>query len=236
MINIKEIVREAIVRTPAVSSYLPPALLRSVFSEIKTLEYFQTNIDHLVKSVYGGHMGGDFVDIMGNLITGQMADAYRRAWVDNDGTGNLPEYLQTSLDEFVAQNINFDWIYQYYKDIVDARIDGTSIEPLLARAQMWANRYREATAEAVRLITAENGGKLIWIFGDAEHCETCQSLNGIVAFATEWQTSGFKPQAAPNPLLICGGWRCKCKLEKTDKRRSPKALDTLINIATGQNL
>lgn len=236
MLNIREITREAIIRAPAVGGGLPLAVLQFAFSEIKTLEYFQTNINHLVKSVYDGYLGGDFVDILGSLITGQMTDAYRRAWVENDGQGDLPDYLQASLDDFITTNINFDWIYQYYKDIVDARIDGTPIDPLLLRAEMWANRYREATAEAVRLITAENGGKLMWVYGEAEHCETCAALNGIVAFATEWQTSGFKPQAAPNPLLECGGWQCKCKLESTDRRRSPKALETLLNIATGQNL
>jgi len=227
---------DVILEMPAVQAQIDGGTLRLLFSSVKTLEYFQTNINHLVKSVYDGYIGGDFVDIMGQLITGQMRDAYRRAWVENDGQGNMPDYLENSLDAFITKNVNFDWIYQYYKDIIDARVDGKPLEPLLARAQMWAARYTEAGNEAARVIALENGGKLIWVYGEAEHCETCRALNGKIAFAKEWEISGFKPQAAPNPLLECGGWQCKCHLEKTEKRRTAKVLDFLLGLATGQNV
>jgi len=62
----------------------------------------------------------------------------------------------------------------------------------------------------------------LWVFDDtAEKCDTCLALNGIVAYAWEWETAGFRPQSPPNALLTCGGWHCECELRHTEKRRSP---------------
>jgi hypothetical protein len=36
--------------------------------------------------------------------------------------------------------------------------------------------------------------------------------------------------------LTCGGWQCDCTLEPTDKRRSPDAIGTLMDIATAANV
>jgi hypothetical protein len=83
------------------------------------------------------------------------------------------------------------------------------------------------------MIAAHYGQRMMWVYGDADHCSTCEQLNGIVAYASEWETLGVKPQSPPNPLLQCGGWRCKCSLRVTDRRRSPKAFETIMNIVGG---
>jgi hypothetical protein len=203
--------------------------------EYKTYDYFLAQIRGLVKGVYAGFIGGEFIDTMANLISGQLTQAYQQAFEDEGYTDFfIPDYLQTSLTEAIAYQYNF--VDQYYRDIVDARLDNTSIDPLLQRAAMWANRWNEGYNEAVKLITAENGGNMIWEYGEAEHCDTCRALNGIVASAKEWETAGVKPQNAPNPLIDCGGWQCKCSLITTTRRRSPKALDTILNIIAGRTL
>lgn len=212
-----------------------PRVVLYTGNEYKTYDYFLSQIRGLVKGVYGGFIAGEFIDAMANLISGQLTQAYQQAFEDQGYTDFiLPEYLQTSLTEAIAYQYNF--VDQYYRDIVDARIDGTSVEPLLQRAAMWANRWNEGYNEAVKLITAENGGNMIWQYGEAEHCDTCRALNGIVAGAKEWEIAGVKPQNAPNPLIDCGGWQCKCSLTATTRRRSPKALDTILNIITGRSL
>jgi hypothetical protein len=216
-------IREAVVTVPKVIQYLSPAY--------KSYDYFLARIEGLVRGVYGNNIGGDFVDILASLIRGQMDDAYRKAWTDEGNDGALPDYITNSLDAYVIQQTNFDWIYQYYKDIVDARIDGKPIDGLLARSKTWANRWTEAYNEAIHAMTLENGGNEIWLMGDAEHCTTCLALNGIVATAKEWEISGWKPQGQD---LACNGYNCKCKRIPTNKRRSPKALDTLMNIRLTQ--
>jgi hypothetical protein len=170
-----------------------------------------------------------------NLIKGQMRKAYEEAWKEDGNELPLPEYLATAAAALVDEQAGY--VDGYYKAIVDARVGATSIEPLMYRAELWANRYTQAKNDAVALISAENGGKLVWMEGDtADKCDTCLALNGVVAYATEWQQAGFKPQNAPNAMIDCGGWNCQCRLESTEKRRSPRALETLMNIATSRTL
>lgn len=219
-----DIAREAVRVLPEIRQHLSARARWMLYSptEYKTYDYMLSVITGLVRGVYSGAVGGQFIDTMANVISGQLTQAYRQAWEDEGMTEYFaPEYLATSLETMILNQ--YDYVDQFYRDIVDARVDATSIDPLLIRASMWANRWNEAYNEAVRLITVENGGKLIWEYGEAEHCETCRSLNGIVAFAKEWDTLGVKPQNAPNNQLECGGWNCQCALVQTDKRRSPGA-------------
>lgn len=214
---------------------IQPRVVLYMGSGYKSFDYFLAQIRGLVRGVYNDFIGGDFIDTMANLISGQLTQAYRQAYTDEGYTDfNLPDYLQSSLTDAIAYQYTF--VDQYYRDIVDARIDKTPIDPLLQRASLWANRYNEAYNEAVKLITAENGGNMIWEYGAAEHCDTCRDLNGIVASAKEWEAAGVKPQNAPNPLIDCGGWNCKCSLSSTTRRRSPKALDRILNIIAGREL
>lgn len=221
-----ELLSRAILLAP---SFIIPNLKAGFY---KTYDYMLGVIRHAVQSVYNGWMGGEFVDIMQSLIVGQMTQAYRQAWEDDGNTSLfLPDFLQTALDENIARNTNFDYLYQYYKDIIDARVDGTPVEPLLVRADLWANRYNEAYNEAVALIASQRGGKLRWRLGKTErHCQTCAGLNGIVAYADEWELAGCYPQNAPNSAIECGGWRCDCTLESTKARRTKNAFDRIMSV------
>jgi len=100
---------------------------------------------------------------------------------------------------------------------------------------MWVNRYTDVKNQAKIYF----GGKtrLMWVEGDTkEKCPTCLALNGIVAFAQEWEMSGVRPQSPPNEILNCGGWNCSCTLQVTDKRRSPNALQRIMDIAISANI
>ncbi|MCR4314369.1 MAG: hypothetical protein NUV84_03935, partial [Candidatus Uhrbacteria bacterium] len=186
-------------------------------------------IKGLVRGVYAGNIGGAFIDTMANLISGQLTQAYKQAWSDEDGQGKLPDYLLVSLNDAILKQYNF--VDQYYRDIIDARVDETSIEPLLARSQLWSNRWTEAYNEAVRLITLNGGGNLVWIEGGTkDKCNTCVSLNGIVARASEWDMLGVHPQGGPNNKLKCKGFSCQCRLAPTTKRRSPNAYGRIEEI------
>lgn len=203
--------------------------------EYKSAEYFLATIQRLVKDVYFGNMGGEFIDIMASLIQGQINQAYLKAWQEEgDGTA-FPDYLASAAEADILHQ--YDYVDQYYRDIVDARVDQTPIDPLLSRASLWANRYNESYDNAVHLITLENGGKEEWVLGATEaHCPTCAGLNGIVAYASEWDELGVRPQNGPNPLLVCGGWNCDCERRPTDKRRSPNARASIENVIVAGNL
>jgi hypothetical protein len=198
-----------------------PESIQYMTREYKTIEFFLARIEGLVSGVYSNRVGGDFVDIMASLIRGQVEDAYNTAWQDEGYFLPLPAYLSGSMDTFITTQTNFDWIYQYYKDIVDARIDGTPLQPLLSRANMWANQYNAAYNEAMRLIMVQTGGNMIWQEGDTkDKCSVCVGLDGLIMSAQEWELIGMKPQS---DRLPCGGFNCHCDLVPTSNRRSPNA-------------
>jgi hypothetical protein len=202
---------------------------------LKTYDYYLGKLQSLVKTLYSGAIGGEFVSIMDNLVKGQIANAYETAWVDSGFELPPQDYIKSAFEAMYQDQRSF--IDGFYKDIVDAKIDQTPIEPLLSRAELWANQWNTAYNDGLRLVSVEMGGKLVWRLGATEqHCPTCATLNGIVAFASEWDESGVKPQNAPNSALTCGGWRCDCSLEGTDKRRSPNALSRILDAATSANL
>ena len=231
--NLIKIAREAVRLAPQVRPRLSTKARWMLYepAEYKTTDYMLSAIEGLVNGVYNNLVGGDFIDAMANLISGQLTQAFQQAFEDEGYTDFvLPDYLSSALERMILSQ--YDFVDQFYRDIVDARIDGTSISPLLARARLWANQWQAAYNEAIRLMTLEGGGNLMWVYGEAEHCETCNSLNGIVASAKEWDSLGVQPQSPPNNMISCGGWNCQCSLTPTDKRRSPKAYDTILNAVT----
>lgn len=199
----------------------------------KTYDFFLSTLQRMVTNVYENRLGGDFIDIMASLIYGQLDQAYHQAWTDEGDGTDYPQYLADSFEEMYLGQ--YDFVDQFYRDIVDARIDQAPIEPLLQRITLWVNRWNEAYNEALRLIAADNGDNMIWQLGETEeHCPECNALNGIVARASDWESLNVHPQGAPNDKISCGGWQCGCSLTPTDKRRSPKAYDSILNIVGGQ--
>lgn len=96
-----------------------------------------------------------------------------------------------------------------------SRANKGKLTPLFTRLEMWVNRYNDIKNQA-KILTCKDV-KLEWIYGDTVHCSTCLSLNGKVKRASQWQASGIQPQSPPNDMLECGGWRCQCTLQQTDK-------------------
>ena len=232
-----QIIHAVIDTVPEVMPYLSNKARYMLYKpvEYKTFDYMLRAIEGLVNGVYSGNIGGQFIDTMANIISGQLTQAYRQAFEDEGFTDAfLPDYLTESLEAMILNQ--YDFVDQYYRDIVDAVVDRTPVAPLLARAQLWAQRWTEAYNEAVRLITLNNGGNLEWELGETEeHCPECSAFNGIVARASEWEALGIRPQNAPNNKLTCGGWKCDCSLKPTDKRRSPNAYGRLEEILLARN-
>lgn len=227
MDNIK--ILSAIIRAvPSVIPYLSPATWQALKAAMKTYDYFLSVLERLIETVYNGTLGGEFIGILEDLILGQISQAYESAWTDEGNELPVPDYLRDASQAAVRDQQSY--VDGFYREIIDARVDGTPINPLLARASLWANRYNESYNDALLLIGSKEGGNLVWRLGATEkHCSSCSSLNGIVARASEWESLDVHPQGAPNGLLECGGWKCDCSLESTTQRRSPKAYESILN-------
>ncbi len=200
--------------------------------EIKTEDAFNRSIDNLVKRLYNGGDIGDFIDGMAELIQQQLTRAYNAAWRNSGEELPLPDYLATALEDAILGQ--YDFVDGYAADIVQAAKDGAPIDPLLSRAELWAAQYGTAYDEAARLIALENGDNLKWELGATEqHCNSCASLDGVVAPAKLWEELGVHPKDGPNDKLDCGGWRCDCKCDPTDEKATPGARE-IIMIAMAQ--
>lgn len=233
---IKQALTDAVDYLTKCGREIPIALMvQLVGLGVKTVEYFEATLTRMVRNVYDGDLGGEFIQIMQDLVLGQISQAFETAWTDDGNELPPPEYIRDASQEMVREQ--WSHIDDFYRAIVDARVDQTGVDALLSRVRLWANRYNEAYNEGVHLIQINTGGKEEWLLGETEeHCDTCSRLNGIVAYASEWETAGVKPQAAPNEHLTCGGWRCDCRKEKTKKRRSSGALDRILSIIVGGHL
>jgi hypothetical protein len=204
---------------------------------IKTAAYMSRVIDTLVRDLYNGVIESDeFNTELADLIENQFRRAFNEGMRNNelDPIKDMTPGWEAEYQRMVTDQYAF--IERFAKDILEGAKSGQSKDEFMARADLWANQYESVVNEA-QLITADKKQKYKWVLGATEeHCSTCSRLNGIIAYAEEWEQAGFHPQRPPNELLECGGWRCDCSLEPTDKRRTADALEILLDIATGSNV
>jgi hypothetical protein len=192
---------------------------------IKTFEYYLRTIEGLVRDLYRGDIEeGDFVGLMADLIQAQLTRAWNEGMRENglDPAQDMEPEWQDILDTYITNE--YDYVDGFAADIVAASNEQQDWNPLLSRAVIWANRYNDVYDVAV---VKTGNQKLIWVYGDTDHCDTCERLNGIVAWAEEWEESSVTPQSPPNQYLECGGWRCQCTLVPTTSRHTRNALDAI---------
>ena len=202
----------------------------------KTYGHYLRVMSQAVARLYRGEISaGEFIDIMADVIPQQLTRAWNEGMRENglDPAEEMTPEWRDQLEGIILSE--FDYVDNFAAEILAGARDEVGVERFTQRAELWANRYNDVVNEA-KLATADAKDKYIWVYGDTDHCSTCESLNGIVATAREWEQSGFHPQSPPNPLLICGGWKCGCSLQSTDKRRTANALEVLMDLATGQNV
>lgn len=197
---------------------------------LKTQDFFEGTVDRLIRDLYYGYIdGANFSEIMFHLLQGQIGDAYQTAWEEDGNTTELPDYLVSARDEAVMYQFGF--VDAFKDEIIAAAVDEAPVDQFISRAALWANNWDSEYNRAKQLIASENGGKLVWVEGDtADKCETCLALDGIVAYASEWEEAGVRPQNAPNDRLLCGGWRCGCSLQPTSDRKTPNALERIMGV------
>lgn len=204
----------------------------------KTLGWYTTALQGAVRDLYNGGSEYDFIDSLTAMIEAQLGRAWREGARDvgvepDEFTADDDDHLQTIISS------EYDHVLDFAQAISDAAAadqesGDNSLSALYSRADLWANRYTEVVNEAH--IWFGQKERLEWQLGDTEKsCKTCSALDGIVAFGSEWEQAGLRPQQPPNSQLECEGWRCDCRLVPTDRRRSPRALDTLLTLAVGKN-
>jgi len=142
--------------------------------------------------------------------------------------GNLADAAaRAELDRIIAQNVNsvtvltgdvFDGRYSRRSDdeAAPGRPPQTATEgrdKLRNRLALWV--FTAAGLWSAGKIYGQAEQTAVWRLGNTEeHCTTCLALDGVVLTKQEWQQLRYRPQARN---LACGGWRCDCELQDTDR-------------------
>jgi hypothetical protein len=215
------------------------ARLNARIDAVKTYNEYRSRLWRAALRLYEGRTGNTFMEAsFARSIDQQLTEAWN---IGADSVGVSPEDMtpddMTILEGIINNENNF--IARLGDDIIRARDEGMAWRDFERefgnRVDLWANRYNEV----VNTAKMKFGGKqrLKWNLGETEqHCESCLKLNGIIAWADEWDSTDIHPQQPPNSHLVCGGWHCDCTLDPTDERRTPKAIDKLTEIALMGNL
>jgi hypothetical protein len=206
-----------------------PALWRIV--EIKTEDMFERQLRSYCLQLFRGTLGEfAFIDDM----TSTIADQLNKAWREGAASVGVDKSEFTDDDMAEIQSIvsnEYNYVLNLGSDILALRLMGGTLDEYRAkftnRILIWSHRYTDVVNQA----KAHFGGriKLEWMLGETEeHCATCLAMAGTVAWSKEWDESPIKPQNPPNEHLDCGGWRCDCHLEVTDKRRTYRVKKKLL--------
>lgn len=101
----------------------------------------------------------------------------------------------------------FDWL----KEQRDA--ETITEDAVRARVEQWAQMLDAVYSEGI--LRGKKNQLLEWRYGDTDHCETCQKLNGQKHTAKWYLARDYIP-GKPGAGMDCGGYRCQCVLLDRD--------------------
>ncbi len=174
----------------------------------------RSGIRSAVRGLWSGVLSkSDFTSAMKSVINRQL----QIAWLEGArecgiAADELSEDEVKARDTFIAEQDGF--ISEFGDAIKNSnKKSGTKLQSLFGHAELWVNRYADARNQAKTLACGDS--KLLWTVGPTEHCRDCLNYNGRVYKASMWARHEIRPQSS---RLACHGFRCRCSLQKTDKR------------------
>lgn len=173
---------------------------------------FRSSVRSSVRGLWSGALSvAQFRSAMQSALKRHITQAWTEGAAEcSVKSDELTEEETKALAEFIAGQIDF--ISGFAGAIREH--DKTSkgkLQPLFSRSEMWILRYNDAKERAKSLACGNK--KLEWQVGPTEHCRDCFGYNGKVYRASVW--GDIRPQSS---CLACGGFRCQCKRQVTDKR------------------
>ena len=159
---------------------------------------------------------GEFIDSIDSAVR----LGYERAWREGAATCNIlpadrTTEEQATLDGFImTAQLHYMGLASFLMD--NSRANGGKWGSVLPRLAIWTNRYEEVKATAQQMSCKDQ--KLMWVYGDTEHCVDCLRLNERVYRASIWEKYNLRPRQRE---LACRGYNCQCRFVVTDKPVTP---------------
>jgi len=199
---------------------------------MKDAATYTRQLGYNVHALYSRAMNRrNFIRDTGGIIETQLNEAWKSG---ADEMMVLTEDMTPADHAYIKKLIDTEKRYLdgFADDIQNSSMEGAGWQQFQPRMGIWVNRIIDVENQARMYFGGKQ--KLEWQLGPTkEHCSSCTRLNGIVAWAEEWQTSDVRPQAPPNDHLECGGWECRCILSPTSKRRTYRALARITAVTAG---
>lgn len=196
-----------------------------------TQDKYERDIDQAAGAYWKDGVRGSFITRMRAAVKFGLTDAFtqgaRDVGVERDEFDD--ETKQAIADIIAEEQSHITTLLDYVDQVARSKQPQSALD---MRLGMWKSRYQDVVDRARVML----GGKtrLGWKLGQTEeHCETCSALNGLVAFAEEWERAGIYPRRPPNDKLVCKGYQCDCTCEPTKRRRSARAFERIQAIAEG---
>jgi hypothetical protein len=148
---------------------------------------------------------GEFWDMMDTVTT----DGLTNAWHEGAREcGVLPDEMTQEERVELGRAIAYEkqWISGFAAAIEEnSKAKGGKLAPLFNRAQIWIGRWEGVRSHAMAMACADE--KLMWIYGDRKHCNSCQRLHGKVKRGSFWKAKGILPRVHGAPYLECHGFQ-----------------------------
>jgi phage portal protein BeeE len=177
-------------------------------NRIKTIQAtrldFEGDFDELLKRARAEKMGRvQWASAMRTILRRYGLKAYMDGMADGGVEDEPTEDDRITINELVANQSG----YVTELGNVLYKGDGISDEYADVKAAMWFNKSVQPLYQA-GLESAAINSLFEWAYGDTEHCEDCQRLNGQRHRLKGWKAN-FVPQG---DTLSCQGFNCKCRL------------------------
>lgn len=179
-----------------------------------TQQAFKNGIRSAIRGLWNGSLSkSQFTSSLQSTIARNLTTAWLEGATECGITiEELTDKDKKARDAFIKEQQSF--VSGFASDIRESdKLSKGRLQPLFDRAEMWVNRYSDAKERARELACGDE--KLEWQVGAAEHCKDCLGYNGKVYRASVW--GEIRPQSS---CLACGGFRCKCRRNVTNKRAS----------------
>ena len=177
------------------------------------IDSYRSQLRAIVRGLWGGSI--DIQDFVLRMTT-SLDRSIKAAWKEGAARAGVTEDEFTDDEKYERERFYWAQVGHIASFGTDAekgsKANGGKLAPLLSRVELWVNQYNSVAVKAEAM--AAGDAKYMWVYGPTEHCSSCAGLNGKVKRMSYW-VEHVLPQNAPNPRLSCGGWRCKCTLQKT---------------------
>lgn len=152
--------------------------------------------------------------VLRNLLRGYARDTYlegmREGGIDNPESA-ITDEEEAEISAWVSDQ--FSYIPDFITALKETRKaeDQTAAQAAInARVELWASSLQ--TLGGMGKARAMGDAMCTWVYGDTDHCSTCERLNGKRHRLSWFVNNGYIPQENGSDTLECGGWLCQCKL------------------------